>query len=139
MLPNTLNTNEVKGSAGTEVEFTRISTVGRTTEYKAILETPGYPLRLKISHQETGTGSSRRRRSLIRFDKTGIGQIDVNKTTSMSAQLVLDIPLGNLSDYTQPKDVLAYLMSFVASLGASTTILYDCTGNGAVTLINGDL
>jgi hypothetical protein len=30
-------------------------------------------------------------------------------------------------------------MSFGASLGASTTILYDCTGNGAVVLLNGGL
>jgi hypothetical protein len=36
-------------------------------------------------------------------------------------------------------NVVANVMSFAASLGASTTILYDCTGNGAVTLLSGQL
>jgi hypothetical protein len=31
------------------------------------------------------------------------------------------------------------LMSFMASLGASTTILYDGTGNGANALLSGGL
>jgi hypothetical protein len=53
--------------------------------------------------------------------------------------LTLDIPVGDIADFSETKNVLAELLSFCASLGASTTILYDCTGNGAATLINGTL
>lgn len=56
MLSNTLNTNEVKDAAGTEVEFSRISTNGRSTEYAKVGEVPNAPYRLKVSHQETGSG-----------------------------------------------------------------------------------
>jgi hypothetical protein len=57
----------------------------------------------------------------------------------VSAYAVLDIPVGDISANTEPKNVLANLMSFIASLGASTTILFDCTGNGADALVNGGL
>jgi hypothetical protein len=137
MLSNTLNTNEIKDSAGTEVEFQRLGTNGRSTEYAQITETPIAPHRLKISHLESGTGASKRRRSVVRFDKTVTGA-DALPTT-ISAYTVLDIPVGDLSTYTEAKNVLAELMSFCASLGASTTILYDCTGNGAVCLTSGGL
>jgi len=139
MLPNTLVTNEVKNAAGVELEFSRIQSVGRTTEFKYLLENPGFPLRLKISHQEAGSGTSRRRRSVVRFDQTSIGGLDNTKTITHSCYIVADIPVGNVSTYGIAKDVLAYLLSFCASLGASTTILYDGTGNGAVSLVNGDL
>jgi hypothetical protein len=58
---------------------------------------------------------------------------------TVSAYVVVDLPVGNLATFDEPKAVLAELMSFCASLGASTTILYDCTGNGAASLINGSL
>jgi len=137
MLTNTLNTNEVKNSSGTEVEFSRISTTGRTTEFAQITETPPYPHRLKISHQETGAGVNTRRRSLVRFEKTVAGVSGV--PVKIAAYAVLDIPVGNLSAYTEPANVMAELMSFCASLGASTTILYDGTGNGAAALLSGGL
>lgn len=46
MLSNTLVTNEVKNAAGTEVEFQRISTGTRSTEFAATSETPAAPNRL---------------------------------------------------------------------------------------------
>jgi len=73
----------------------------------------------------------------VRFDKT-IAGADLLPAT-VSAYAVLDIPVGDLSATTEAKNVLAELMSFCASLGASTTILYDCTGNGAVSLVTGGL
>lgn len=138
-LNSTLNTNEIKDSGGVEQEFTRLSTVGRATEFKLITELPGYPHRLKVQHSESGSGTSKRRRSVIRFDKTVAGQIDTTKPITISGYTVLDIPIGNMSAFTEAKNVLANIMSFAASLGATTTILFDCTGNGADALINGGL
>lgn len=137
MLANTLNTNEVKNSAGTEVEFSRLSTTERATEFGMITETPNLPHRLKVSHQESGSGATKRRRSVIRIDKsvTGVSLA----TRVVSAYIVLDAPVGDLATTAEMAHVVAELMSFTASLGASTTILYDGTGNGAVCLLSGGL
>jgi hypothetical protein len=137
MLSNTLNTNEVKNSAGTEVEFQRLSTEGRTTVFAQIAETPNLEHRLSISHQESGSGSARRRRSVVRIDKDVVGVSLLPRT--VSSYWVTDAPVGDLSATTEIKNVIAELMSFCASLGASTTILYDGTGNGADVMINGGL
>lgn len=139
MLANTLNTNEVKNAAGTEVEFESLSQNGRSRIFKQITESPAYPNRLTISHQESGSGLSLRRRSVVRFDKAAAGQVDVTVPVSAAAYLVLDQPVGNSTDTVLAKDALAQLVSFVASLGASTTILYDGTGNGAAALLSGGL
>jgi hypothetical protein len=139
MLSNTLNTNEIKNSAGTEVEFSRSSTSQRSTEFKQIAETPALPHRLSIKHEETGTGANKVRRSVIRIDKTTISGVDSVTPITTSAHCVLTYPVGRSSTSAEAANVLAELMSFMASLGASTTILYDCTGNGAKTLLEGDL
>jgi hypothetical protein len=134
-----LNTNEIKDRTGAEVEFTQISLGARESKYKAVLELPAYPSRLTIKHSETGSGVGLRRRSLIRFDKTVIGMVDATKPSTYSAYAVIDYPVGNATSNTTMTDVLAYLMSFAASLGASTTILYDGTGNGARALLAGEV
>jgi hypothetical protein len=139
MLSKTLVTNEVKNASGTEVEFSQIDSNGRTIEYAAVGETPSAPHRLSVKHVEVGAGIDKRRRSLIRFDKTIAGQVDTDKPVIVSAYAVVDLPVGNMTAYTEANNVLAELMSFCASLGASTTILYDCTGSGASTLIAGTL
>lgn len=139
MLANTLNTNEIKNAAGVEVEFGRLSQGERATEFGDLAETPSYPHRLSVKHTEVGSGTGLRRRSVVRFDKTVAGQVDTTKPVVCSAYAVVDIPIGNLTAYTEAKNVMAELMSFCASLGATTTILYDGTGNGAVTLVNGTL
>jgi hypothetical protein len=139
MLTNTLNTNEVKNAAGTEEEFTRLSISDRSTIFARISETPSLPHRLTINHSESGTGINRRRRSVVRVDKTIAGQIDTTVPMRCSAYTVADIPIGNMSTNALSADVVANLVSFVASLGASTTILYDGTGNGAVALISGGI
>lgn len=137
MLSNSLNTNEVKNSAGTEVEFSRLSTNGRTTEFSQISETPALPHRLKISHLETGAGANLRRRSVVRVDKSVAGTS--GSTRVVSAYCVVDLPVGDIPTYAEPKNALAELMSFLATTGAATTVLFDCTGNGADALINGGL
>jgi len=139
MLANTLNTNEIKDAAGTEQEFGRLSQGTRETEFGNIAETPSNPHRLTVKHTEIGSGLSKRRRSLVRFDKSVAGQVDTETAAQISAYVVVDIPVGNLTAYTEPKNVLANLVSFLASTGANTTILYDGSGNGAVTLISGSL
>lgn len=139
MLSNTLNTNEVKNSAGTEVEFSRLSTANRTTVFAQIAETPSSPHRLTISHQETGLGMKQRRRSLVRIDKTSVSGVDSVTPITTSAYMVLDFPVGASATSAEAANVVAELLSFCASLGASTAILYDGTGNGAAALINGGL
>lgn len=136
-LPVTLNTNEVKNSAGTEQEFSRLGGNDRQLEFGLTAETPSSPHRLKVSHMETGTGVKARRRSLVRVDKTVAGAN--TDPVTVSAYVVVDIPIGNLSTYDEPKNVLANLLSFCASTGADTAIKFDCTGNGASALIAGSL
>jgi len=140
MLSNTLVTNEVKNSAGTEVEFSRLeSGPGRTTIYAQANESPYLPHRLTISHQETGSGLKLRRRSRIRVDKTTISGVDDVTPITTSCYIVLDHPVGASETNAEAANVIAELLSFCASLGASTTILYDGTGNGAATLLTGGL
>jgi hypothetical protein len=137
MLSNTLVTNEVKNSAGTEVEFQRISTNNRDTEFAMISEPPDAPHRISVRHTEVGVGIDRRRRSNIQVSKVAAGASTLPR--KHIASFTIDTPVGDIADYTETKNVLAEMISFVASLGASTTILYDCTGNGAAALINGTL
>lgn len=137
-LPANLTTNEVKNAAGTEVEFDRLATVDRSVTFAKVGEVPNLPVRLKVSHQETGSGVNGRRRSVVRVDLSNTG-FDSITTVTTSCYIVLDIPIGAVSSFSDAKDAVAYIMSFVASLGASTTILYDGTGNGASALINGSL
>jgi hypothetical protein len=138
MLPTTLNTNEVKNSGGTEIEFVRRSpSNGALLEFQSSAEGYRTPHRLIINHSESGSGLVRRRRSVVRFDKTVAGAS--GEYRKISFYQVSDIPVGDLADSTEPAIVNANLLSFCASLGASTTILYDGTGNGAVCLLQGTL
>jgi hypothetical protein len=139
MLANTLNTNEVKNSAGTEQEFQRLLTNERQTVFGLITETPSAPHRLSVSHLETGAGLKKRRRSVVRVDKTTISGVDSVTPITTSAYLVLDHPVGASTTNAEAANVIANVISFCASLGASTTILYDGTGNGAAALLTGGL
>jgi hypothetical protein len=139
MLSDTLVTNEVKDSVGTEIEFERINSEGRTTVFQTTNPTPGRPHTLTIKHQESGSGVSKRRRSTVRFDKVIVGQVDTTRTETISAYVVGDFPVGNMTAYTQVYEVLANLMSFLASDGSGTTILYAGTGSGAKSLALGTI
>lgn len=138
-LPNNLTTNEVKDAAGVEVEFLRIKNTDRTLEFAKSGETPSQPNRILVSHQEIGSGLTLRRRSLVRVDITHPGEVDTTKLVKTSVYVVADLPIGQLSALTVPAKALAHLNSFMASLGASTTILYDGTGSGSAALLNGSL
>jgi len=137
MLPTNLATNEVKNAAGAEIEFSRLSTLDRSVTFAQANEQPNLPHRLKVSHLESGAGVLLRRRSVARIDKTVAGVSGTPRV--VSAYCVLDIPVGDLGATTEPTAVVAELNSFMASLGASTTILYDGTGYGSAALINGSL
>jgi len=137
MLSNTLITNEVKDRAGTEREFTRLSISDRKTVFAQVGESPALPIRMSISHVESGSGLQRRRRGLVRFDVTHVSGVDSVTPVTTSAYIVLDSPVGAITNANVAADVIAHILSFVGSLGASTTILYDGTGNGAVALLTG--
>lgn len=139
MLANTLNTNEVKGSTGSEVEFTRLSINGRSTEFAKIGESPASPHRMSIKHTETGSGTSRRKRSVIRFDLTSESDVDQSLQVTDSCYIVLDSPVGARTSTADSATVLANLLSFCATTGAATTVLFDCTGNGAKALLEGSV
>lgn len=139
-LATTLNTNEIKNAAGTEVEFNSLDTgPGRVRRFYQVAESPSKPHRLVISHQESGSDKKRRRRSLVRFDKTVISDVDNVTPVTVSAYAVLDAPVGALVASTELNNVVAELMSFLATTGAATTVLFDCTGNGASALVSGGL
>lgn len=138
-LSNTLNTNEVKNSAGVEQEFSHFAQKDRSHEWALSTETPSLPHRLLVSHQETGSGLKKRRRSVVRVDKTTMSGVDVTLPITTTAYVVLDHPVGASLSNAEAANVLANLMSFIASTGATTTILYDGTGNGAAALLSGSV
>lgn len=138
-LANSLNTNEIKNSAGTEVEFSRLSQNARSTEYAQVAETPSRPHRLQVGHQEIGVGLKKRRRSRVGFDKTVMSDVDTTLPVSIKGYIVLDAPVGALTTTAEMAHVLAELLSFCATTGAATTVLFDGTGTGAKCLLNGDL
>lgn len=139
MLSNSLVTNEIKNAAGTEEEFSRISSSDRQTVFAKVSEAPSAPHRLTISHLESGSGLTKRRRSLVRFDKTVISTVDSSTPVVVSAYVVLDAPVGALLAGTELTNVLANLQSFVSTTGAATAVLFDGTGNGATALLSGGL
>jgi len=140
-LATTLVTNEIKNAAGTEEEFQRLGPgpKPRSSEYAKIGESPALQHRFIISHEEIGSGLDKRRRSTIRFNKTVAGQVDATKTIRDSAYIVLDRAIGQETTDATAKDVMANLMSMLATTGAASTVLFDCTGTGASNLISGGI
>lgn len=138
-LPTNLTTNEVKDSGGIENEFNRLAALDRKVIFARNGEVPNSPHRITVSHSEIGAGISARRRSVVRVDRVDVGGMDADKPVSFSAYCVVDIPIGNITNYDTAKNVLANLMSLLATTGAGTTVLFDCTGYGAAALINGSL
>lgn len=139
MLSNTLNTNEVKNASAAEVEFSRLSTSARETVFAQIGETPSLPHRLSIKHLEMGKDLKSRRRSLVRIDKSVVSGVDPSVVATVSAYIVLDAPIGAMSSIAEATNTVAELLSFCATTGAGTTVLFDGTGNGAKALLEGSL
>jgi hypothetical protein len=138
-LPVNLVTNEVKNSAGVEQEFTGNGAEGRTREFIQVNENPSQEHRIKVQHQETGLVLKKVRRSNIRIDKKVLSTVDLITPVTITASLTLSIPVGHLVSLAEVKNVLAEMMSLVATTGAATTVLFDCTGYGADALVNGTL
>jgi len=138
MLSNNLNTNEVKNSSGAEVEFEHLDSEGRTRVFAQVNEPPSGKHRLSIKHAETGAGVKLCRRSAIRVDKTTVSTVDSVTPITNSAYIVVDSPVGYMLTNAELANVLAELVSFVATLGG-TTVLYDGTGSGAKVLLQGSL
>jgi hypothetical protein len=107
--------------------------------YAQVGESPALEHRISVQHQETGSGITRRRRSVLRVDKTVIFTVDSTTPVTCSSYVVSDTPVGALTAITEPTNVIAELMSLLASKGLSTTILYDGTGYGSEALLNGSL
>lgn len=139
MLPE-LTTNQVKDAAGVEVEFARRSIASGTlpSEFRAVAEAPAYKQQMLVSHQESGSGIDKRRRSVIRFNLESASELDATVTASDSCYVVLDAAIGKHNTTAAQKKVLAHLMSFLATTGAGTAVLFDCTGTGAAALLSGD-
>jgi len=137
MLSTTLVTNEVKDSTGAEVEFQSLSFSDRQHVYAKSGETPSLPYRITISHQESGKSMKLRRRSVIRVDKTTISGVDDVTPITTSAYIVLDHPTGASETNAEAAHVLANLLSFCATTGAGTTVLFDGTGTGSAALLSG--
>jgi hypothetical protein len=137
MLPTTLNTNEVKDSAGTEVEFGRLSTSDRKLVFAKVGEAPNLIHRITIQHGESGTGLNRIRRSNLSTDLQVDG--DDGNPVAIKISTTYQIPVGNLAAYTAVTTAAANHNSLLTSRGASTTILFDGTGYGTEALINGSL
>lgn len=140
MLSDNLVTNEIKNAAGTEVEFQHYEHLtGRGRVFQKKGESPSYPHRLTIKHSETGTGVKARRRSAIRFDATSVSQVDSVTPITDSVYIVADTAIGHHTTSAALTDLIANLLSFCATTGAATTVLFDGTGNGAVVLKDGSL
>lgn len=140
-LPTNLTNNEVKDRAGVEVEFIRQSTgPDRSTLFAKSGEVPSRPHRISVKHQETGTGVARRRRSVLRVDLSFVGLVDTTKIETVSAYIVVDMPVGNTTTANEVSDVLANLGQLCFTQGAAeTAIRLDGTGYGAAALRYGEL
>lgn len=142
-LATTLTNSEIKNAAGTEEEFQRLGpspSNPRSSVFARIIEQPAYPHRFTISHDESGQGLNKRRRSVIRFDKTVVGQVDLDETMRDSAYIVIDRQIGQQTSDALTKDVLANLLQLVANTGgAATTLLLDGTGTGGSNLLSGGI
>lgn len=135
MLPTVLNTNQVKSSAGVEVEFQQVDNQGRQVVYAKIGEAPNAEERILVSHQTTGSGAREVRRSMAAstFEEAGLD----GSIVQWKAHLVLTAPQGNIANYNGAKEVLARLGSFVFLTGADNTFVFNGSGTGADSLING--
>lgn len=137
MLSDLLNTNEVKKSDSTEVEYERLETEGRSTTYCKIGESYATRDRFKVQHRESGKGAEVVRNSNITFTEDVIGLSGTVRPCKIS--ITMTIPVGDMSSDAPAKNVLSKGISFVASTGADNLIKYDGTGNGAKCLLNGTL
>lgn len=141
MLPTNLNTNQVKNSAGTEVEYLFHKEEGRTREYAKSGESPALKSRLLFQHQTVGKEGafSQLRRSNFSTKEYVISDRDNLTAVPITASTTFTVPEGALLSLNAAKDVLAKHISCLASDGTDTTVKFACTGTAAEALLNGSL
>jgi hypothetical protein len=136
MLPLGLTTNEVKDAAGLEVEMQRWKVDGRSVEFQKVGELPNAENRIKVSHQDLGSGVDARRRSAV------IGRLQVAGVSGAKREwkvtITIDAPVGDVASYTDGTKLMAEVGSFTYTLGG-TTFLYDGTGTGSAAILAGSL
>lgn len=138
MLNNNLNTNEVKDSAGLEVEFQHLRyPTPQSREFSKVGELYNLPHRLIVSHQEVGANLLRRRRSMYQVRKSVVGVSGA--TVVIVSTHSIDIPVGDLNSNDEVENVMAEGGSFGFLDGTGTTFLFAGTGLGCVALKDGSL
>jgi hypothetical protein len=73
------------------------------------------------------------------IEKSITGEADDTVVEKISANLALNCPVGNLTSTAELANVIAEMLSFCATTGSATTVLFDGSGSGASVLINGTL
>jgi hypothetical protein len=135
MLPLNLTTNEVKNSAGTEVEFDRQEANGRLVKYTKKGAPPNLDNTISVSHTVLGTGVDERRRTAI------LGYLEVTGASGVKRIIrvnhTYDIPIGDIANYTDVITLDAQVGSFTYLDGTGTTFLFAGTGVGASAAVNG--
>lgn len=139
MLTDTLNTNQVKNSNGTEIEFQHQQSIGRSRTFSKIGESPALPHRIEIAHQETGDGLNRIRRTKVGVTKFVTSEVDPTKITKIRCTMTFEIPEGHLTSMAEPTNVFANCISCLASTGADTVIKFDGTGTFAAAALSGSI
>jgi hypothetical protein len=138
-LPTNATTNEFKNSSGTEVEFLHKSLLGQKKVYAQKDENPSLKHRITVQHEEQGVGTKAKRRSNANIVKEVLSGVDSVTPVPIIASLTVQVPVGHMVTLTEVKNVVAELMSGLATTGAATTVLTDCTGTLADALVNGSL
>lgn len=138
MLPDTLNANQIKDKAGAGVNtFESVNDEGRTRLFRNTAAAYNRPHELAIKHRETGVGLKLIRDSVIICSLVVTG--DDGNPVKVEYLQRLRVPMGNLASQDPVKEVIANGLSFSATTGAASTVLFDGTGNGAIALRNGSL
>ena len=117
-LPVTLNTNEVKDTAGTSITFERAFVEGSKIVYQKLNQAPNAEHNLTVAYSESGVGLKARARSVTRVDYTHLAADGVTMVTT-TAYEVLDSPIGAIANNDGSKMALANLHSFCAGNGTA--------------------
>lgn len=136
-LADTLVTNEIKDASGTEIEFSKLDSEGREKIFAKVGESYSLRHRFSISHEETGVGMKRVRRSKAGVIYDSISEVDGETVVTAQAYSVLVLPVAHYTTQTSAKMVMANLNSALASDGTSTTVKYDGTGTFTNAMLNG--
>jgi len=136
MLPDTLNTNQVRTSAGVEVELQLTLNEGRLKQWEKFPAVPSKPIKLVVQHQVISKDFKERRRSKIGVAIRHASEVDPTILVDSQAYIVIDTPQGAMNTTTVLADSIAMLLSFVGTTDG-TTLLLNGNGNGAQALLNG--